>query len=264
MFPPPNTPDLEDSRAIEAHALGFVDAFPDRTGLPLPRTVEIVLRNGADGPREDEDAAMRPPVVIRTPTGIPVLYLRTGDLTGRPASVLEGGLAMELAGLSLHGQTERFRLNFEKVILPLFNVSGSAVQFLRRLTMHLENGLKRYRAVRVVVDAGYGSHLVYYFYHILQPSDEDRRNYGNMRSHHWIRAMYLAQKTSVFLPLTRLDEAGIGSGMGAFWRSCHDFLAPEDHRLIADLAIIPRSMGDRPFADQVTAMVRKIQSALLD
>ena len=264
MFPPSETPGIENTRMLKTHARHFIEAFPDRAGLAMQKGVEIIIRNGKNRHPEEEDAAMWPPVVIRYPNDEPVLYLRSGDLLDRPASVLEGGLAMELAGLGLHRQPEHFRLDFERKILPLFNVSGSAVQFLRRLTMHLECGLKRFRAVPIVTGAGYGSHLIYYYYHTIRPSDEDRRNYDNMIPHKWIRAMYLAQKTAVFLPLPRLDETGIASGMGAFWRACHDYLAPEDHHLITELADIPKSLENRPFSDQVAAMIRKIQLALLN
>jgi hypothetical protein len=262
MFLPADAPLIENTQSLETLAHRFINIFFDLTGPSLPPTIKLKIRNGTDPP-DDEDAAMHPPVVLRTPNGLPVLYLRSQELVGRPASVMEGGLAMELAVMVLQQEPGNFRLNFEREILPMFNVSGSAVQFLRRLVMHLETGLKRFKAVQLVIDAGYGGHLFYYYYHTFQLSDEDRQHYDKLVPRQWMRAMYLAQKSTIWMPLTLLDEAGIASGLRELWRDCHAYLVPEDHRLLTEIADIPRRMTGEPFATQTAAMSKKIMAELL-
>jgi len=263
MFFPSDAPRIEDDQTLETHARDFIEAFSHRTGRPFQSRLKIEIRPPANRHAEDEDAAIRPPVVIRMPNNEPVLYLRADNLLGQPASVMEGGLAMELAGMVLQQQPDNFRLNFEREILPLFDTAGSAVQFLRRLVMHLETGLKRFKAAQLAIDAGYGAYLFYYFYHTLQPSDEDRRHYTHLTPHRWMRAMYLAQKNSVHMPLTLIDEMGTASGMREFWQSCHGYLMPEDVALLVELAEIPGRLADRSFAKQVAAMFKKIMVKLL-
>jgi hypothetical protein len=262
MFPPIDAPIIENAHMLETHARRFIDTFHERAGLSVHSTAKIIIRNGTGHP-DDEDAAMRPPVVLCYPNGTPVLYLRADPLVGQPASVLEGGMALELAGGVFQQRSAGFHLNFEREILPIFSVSGSAVQFIRRLVMHLETGLKRFAATRSVIDNGYGTHLFYYCYHTFQPSEEDRRHYGELLSHHWMRAMYLARKNTDRMPLMPLDGMGTPSGLRELWKACHSYLVPEDHQLLVELAETPLRMAGQPFAAHTKAMLKKIMDRFL-
>jgi len=262
MFLPFDAPLIPNVQALDSQAHDFIDTFLALTGSTVSSAIQLTIRNDPGHPG-DEDAAMRPPVVLRTLAGAPSLHLRACELVGRPSSVMEGGLALELAGMVLQNQPNRFRINFEREILPMFNVSGSAVQFFRRLVMHLETGLKRFAAAQLVIENGYGGHLFYYYYHTFQPSEEDRQHYHQLVPRRWMRAMYLAQKNAVWMPLTLLDEMGIASGLRELWRRCHDYLRPEDHQLLVELADIPRRMSDKSFAAHTAAMSRQIMTALL-
>lgn len=263
MFGPAESPCIANAEELETQARHCIQTLSDRFDLSFRKRINIIIRNGAEGPAEDEDAAIVPPIAIRTPNNEPVLFLRTKDLVNRPLSVLEGGLALEFAVAALQQEQEIFQLNFEKEILPIFNVSGSAAQFIRRLVMHIETGLKRFKATEMAIQAGFGEKLFFYYFNILQRSDADRRHYINMISRHWMRAMYLTQKNSVYIPLPLLDKLGIFTGIRDLWRDYHDYLLPEDHKLIIELADTPRQLAGRHFTDHAVAMFRKIKVSLL-
>ncbi len=262
MLHPIDTPIIETSQKLKSHTEEFIDTFTNKFDAPNKPVIKLKISDKSVF-SSHEDEALHPPVVLLLPDGSPVLYLRSEELVGRPASILEGGLAMELAAMLLLQQhPEDFRLNFEREILPMFNLSGSAVQFLRRLVMYLETGLRRLQAVRLVIDKGYGGYLLYYYFSIFQPSDQDHRHYKKIIPHQWMRAMYLARKASVWMPLTILDELDISSGLQEFWWDCHTYLMPEDHQLLVDLAAIPGRMDNQSFASHTAAMSRAIRHRL--
>jgi hypothetical protein len=263
MFHPIDTPIIENNQTLKSHTEDFIETFIDQFEAPSKPVIKLKIWDKSGFP-SGEDEGLHPPVALLLPDGNPMLYLRSVELVGRPASILEGGLAMELAAMILLQQhPENFRLNFEREILPMFNLSGSAVQFLRRLVMHLETGLRRLQAARLVIDKGYGSHLLYYYFSIFQPSDQDQRHYKKIIPHQWMRAMYLARKVAVWMPLTILDELDISSGLQEFWWDCHTYLMPEDHQLLVDLAAIPSRMDDQSFASHTAAKSMAIRHRLM-
>jgi hypothetical protein len=263
MFGPTESPCIANAEELETQARHCIQTLSDRIGLSFHKRITIIIRKDTERSIEDKNASMEPPVVIHTPHNEPILFLRANYLVNRPLSVLEGGLALELTNAALQQEPERFQLNFEKEILPLFNVAGSAVQFIRRLVMHIEIGLKRFYATEIAIRAGFGGEIFFYYFNMLQRSDADRRHYINLIHRHWIRAMYLTQKNSVYIPIPLLDKMGIASGIRDLWRDCHDYLLPEDHKLLVELADTPHRLADRPFTDHVVAMFRKIKVTFL-
>jgi len=248
---------------LSSLASRFVTEFETALSLKHPLNVELLLhqtRSGLTGKHIDQSR----PVVVTEQNGAEiVLHLHESDLVGIPVSALQGGLDLELAAIVLGHQIEKFQFNFKREILPLFNISGTALQVIRYLVFHLETIIKRVGAVQLVLDMDHGPPLCSYYYFTTSPSREDRESYEKLVPHHWTRAIFISKKCKVHAAVTLLARQGIFAGLDTYWWTCHDYFLPEDMRLMKELAEIAARFNQIGFSEQVVALFKTIKSALL-
>ncbi|MCG6881398.1 MAG: hypothetical protein LJE96_19920 [Deltaproteobacteria bacterium] len=241
----------------------FVTEFETGLSLKHPLNVDLLLHQRRSGLADKHIDPSRPVVVTEQDGAETVLHLHESDLVGMPVSALQGGLYLELAAVVLGRQIEEFQFNFEKEILPLFNISGTALQVIRYLVFHLETIVKRVRAAQLVLDMDHGPPLCSYYYFTTSPSREESDSYEKLVPHDWTRAIFISKKCRMHAAITLLARQGIFAGLDVYWWACHDYFLPEDRRLMEELAEIAARFNQIGFSEQVVALFKTVKSALL-
>lgn len=248
---------------LALRAAMFVEAFEDGIALSAPLKVSLSLHRNPS-PRLTEDANNMPlPVRSESDGRRIILHLSIPDLVGIPALALQGWLDFELASIIIRRQHTLYRYNFKQDILPLFQVSGMAVQFIRYLVFHLEDCLKRAISTDIIQKMEHGRPLAYYYYLMTAPSAEEKQSYQNLIPHKWTRAIFICKKSKDFVPVTLLDAGGYLPALASFWRRCHAYLLPEDLELMQDFVSAFLTNRQHRFADQIVAAFEAIKSSLL-
>jgi len=183
-------------------------------------------------------------------------------LKGIPPLALKGWLDQELTCCLLETQPELYHVNFSKQILPLFPVSGSAVNLIRHMVEHLKSGLKRYLATILIIDLGHGLPQVYFYFFKINPNPEEKYNYQQIIPHNWIRASFLCQKLNEFMSISLLANRDIGFSrdLKSIWWNYNEYLLLEDKTLLEQIAAIPDKYVTKSFSYKLIEMFRKIQS----
>ena len=193
-----------------------------------------------------------------------VVKFRTNNILGQPEIVLKAALEQELALLLLKQVPKSFNFNYQRTIAPLIPVTGAAVHIIRHIVWGIEQTLQRYAATRFLIDRQQAHPQALFYFHQLQPSEKEGADYRKRQPHDWVHALYLAQKSSLFLPLSLLQDSGLSPGLISYWWDCHSFLSRSDRNLLERLAAVPtqRPAGDPRapreyrFEDQVVAMFK--------
>ncbi len=191
------------------------------------------------------------------------LHLYEPALIGIPALALQGWVDLVLAGHIAIDHDNAHRLNFSRSILPLINVSGMAIQVMRYLVYHLENGQKQAMAARLLLEMAHDRELLHYLLYRISPSKNDRENYDHLIPHHWTRAIVVCKKFQEYVVVSSLDRWSNSADTTSFWRSCNDYLLPEDVHLLKRLAEIAHSDHDNSYSDQLIAMFKAVRTNLL-
>ena len=254
---------ITDTQELEFLARTYLDIFFRQTALyPLPAThFEIDETTRFDGRQTDPE--FPGPILFFAGNQTLTITIDSGTFLNATPQVLRGGLGLQLAGYVLGLQPDMFRLNFRKDILPLLWGSGSVVQFLRRLVLHLEGGLRTCAACRFVMDLEYGADVVAYMHNFLQSLPLQKSDYQRYLPHRWMRAIFIARKSAELTPLELLDSAGQSAGLGRFWRDYNDYLLSEDKALVEEQVSISKQFEETDFTRQVIAMFRVIKDRLL-
>lgn len=192
------------------------------------------------------------------------IHLCEEDLFGIPQLALQGWLDLELSGWMVKRQPELYRFNFRKEILPLFTVSGSAVQFIRHLVAHLEAGLQRFLATRMIIDLGHELPQLYYYFLKINRSPSDRECYRRMVPHHWVRADFLCKKFKVYLCVALLADQGFSIALKSYWWDCHTYVLPQDRALLEKLVAVPSLHAERSYSYQLVQIFAAVKRQLLD
>jgi hypothetical protein len=114
----------------------------------------------------------------------------------------------------------------------------------------------------MVLDLDRGQPQVVYYFHLLNRSADDSRDYKRMQRHDWVRGLYLSRKCEAYLSIFLLQQAGLSPGLVSFWEQCNPFLLPHDRRLLDRLAQGAADDASRPFADRVVAMFDLLRAHL--
>ena len=188
----------------------------------------------------------------------------TKNILGLPKVVLEAALELELALLLLKQMRESFRFNYQRRIAPLVPVTGAAVHIIRNMVWEIEKALKRHAATRFLIDRQRARPQLLFYYHQLQPSEKEKSDYHKRQPHDWVHALFLCQKSSLFLPLSLLQNSGLSPALDSYWWDCHNFFSPSDRNLLEQLAAVPthRQTGattpsrENRFEDHVVTMFK--------
>lgn len=249
--------------ALALQATMFVEAFEEDLALSLPLNVSLSFhRDSATRLAEGADK-IPPPVFSESDNHRIIIHLNIPDLVGIPSLALQGWLDFELSTIIVRRQHTLYRYNFRRDILPLFQVSGMAVQFIRYLVFHLEDCLKRAIIADMILKMEHGLSLAYYYYLMTAPSDEEKQNYQKLVSHKWTRAIFVCQKSKEFVPVALVDSGGYLPALASFWWRCHAYLLPEDRKLMQKLAAAFIPYRRHRFSDQMVAAFEALKSDLL-
>lgn len=248
---------------LALRAAGFVKVFAEKLALAAPLNVALAFHRDQANRLAEGAAKTTPPVYSESDDHRSVIHLSTPDLIGIPSLALQGWLDSELAAIVIQRRHTVYRYNFKREILPLFQVSGMAVQFIRYLVSHLEDCLKSAIRAEIIIGIEHGLPLAYYCYLMTAPSAEEKQDYQNLLPHKWTRAIFMCKKGKEFLPVALLDAGGYMPALASFWRRCHAYLQPEDRELLQKLAAAFRAHRQHRFSDQMAAVFEVIKSDLL-
>ena len=231
-------------------------------GIYLPEIALSLQKEYLDQPYRRNRIEDRRPGILERNQQL-VLKLCVEKFTGMPALAFQGWLDLEIFSYVIQKQPELCRFNFQKDILPLFNVSGSAVQFIRYLIHQLELGLRQSIATEMILNAGHGLALVYYYYHSLPPAEKDKQDYQRLLPHLWLKAIYLSKKFGDFTSVYLLGRRGINSAIEPYWWRCHDHLIADDRALLKNMASTSHRYSEEPFALRLVEICKMVNTNLL-
>lgn len=208
----------------------------------------------------DHDQSIR--VVERNGT----LYISicSKDLLLIPLGALQGWLELKIVHAMIEADTNLYRFNFQNQILPLMPLSGSALYFIRELVEHLSRALKKREATKIITKMDRGLPQVYYYFHTINPTVEDRKLYKKSLPHNWTRASHLCGKLGEYMALSYLADQGIGfsNSLLSDWQKLYGF-TEKDQAFIGDLKSIANHFQDHEFSFRLVEMFKFLRKTLL-
>ena len=241
----------------------FIREFEKKVSPDRSLDVGLVLHQTRSEFTDPPMESPRPVVLTKQDGARTILHLYGPDFVGIPVSALQGGLDLALAAIVLGRREDEFQFNFKREILPMINVSGTAKQVIRYLVFHIEAIVKQVNAVELVLGMAHGLPLCAYYYTIISPSNEDKEDYGNLVPHRWTRAIFICKKCKEHSAVVFLAQQGIFAELETYWWACHDYILPEDKRLMKELADIAGRFSRMRFSKQIVALFEAVKSNLL-
>jgi hypothetical protein len=248
---------------LALRAAMFVEAFEEGIAPSAPLNVSLALHRNPPTRLVAGASQIHPSVFSESDDHRIIIHLNIPDLVGISTLALQGWLDFELAAVIIRRQDNLYRYNFKQDILPRFQVSGMAAQFIRYLVFHLEDCLKRGLRTDMILKMEHGLPLAYYCYLMTVPSAEQKQSYQNLVPHNWTRAIFICKKSKEFVPIALLDAGGYLPTLASFWWRCHTYLLSEDRKLLQKLAAVFLSNHHHRFSDQMMALFDAIKSDLL-
>ena len=237
----------------------FIDQFCGQMAFPSGIDIQI-----ADHPKEmDPPSSLINPLQVTLDTQKLRIYLYPEALIGISPLALQGWLDMELARCQLALEPSMYRVNFDKKIRTIFNVSGSGHHIVRHMVAHLENSLKNLIAAQIVIEIGNSSPLLHYCYHRINPSIEDGTNYERLFPHQWVRAIFLCKKNKDYMPVAALADSGLANELESYWWKCHRYLSTGDRQFLKALFNTAKQNPVKYFSDTMVEMFRLVTSQFL-
>lgn len=249
------------SYELQKYSRHFVNEFLREVEIYPPIVIDISFYPSHAAYQTEIKMSHLGPVYSERQDNCLTIHVCEEALMGIPLLALKGWLDQELTCCLLKLQPEFYQFNFNKQILPLVPVSGSAVNLLRHMVEHLKYGLNRFLVTRMIIDSGHGLSQVCFYSFKMNPSSEERDNYHRIIPHHWIRASFLCEKFKEFMPISLLADRNItfSRDLKSVWWKHHEYLTHEDRILLEDLVIIPDKYSDAPYSVKLIEMFRKLQ-----
>jgi hypothetical protein len=242
----------------------YIEDIRNRSvGTYLPEIALSLHRGTIDRPFKRNVLEDRKPAILEHNQNL-ILNLYAENLFGMPPLAFQGWLDLEIFSHVIQKQPELHRFNFQKDILPLFNVSGSAVQFMRYLIHKLELGLRQILAAEMILNAGHGLALVYYYYYCLTPAEEDKQDYRRFLPHLWLKAVYLSKKFGDFTSVCLLSRSGTNSALKQYWWRCHDHFTSSDRTLLENMVSTSYRYSEEPFAFRLVEICKLVKTNVLE
>ena len=187
------------------------------------------------------------------------------DFLGIPTGVLQGWLELEIVHAMVEADTNFYQFNFQNQILPLMPLAGSGLYFIRELVEHLSRGLKRLEATKIITRMGRGLPQVYYYFHTINPTAEDKELYEKVMPHNWTRAGHLCRKIGEYMALSYLTDQNVGFSHALLsdWQKQYGF-TEKDQTFMEDLVFIADHFKDREFSFRLVEMFKLLKKTLLD
>lgn len=248
---------------VSRRAEMFVRAFEADMADSTPLDVSLVIHRKPCTRSVESVHGKQAPISSESDDQNITIHLNTPDLVGIPTLALQGWLDAELAAVVIRRQHRLQRYNFKRDILPIFQVSGMAVQFVRYLVAHLEKCLKSALLTDMILEMQHGLPLAYYHYLKTVPAVGEKQDYLTSAPHRWMRAIVVCKTCKAFVPVALLDAGGYLPTLRSFWWQCHTYILPEDRALMQKLAATLFSHRRDAFAKQMVAGFSTIATDLL-
>lgn len=233
-----------------------------KAGAYLPKVSFALHRESIDRRLNPKTSQRSKPVLLERNKRL-ILNLYEEQLKGIPPSAFQGWIDMELFSYVIRKQPELYRFNFKKDILPLYWVSGSAVQLMRYLVHQIEIGLRQALATNMILGEGHGLPLLYYYFYTLTPAEEDKADYRRFYPHRWLKAIFLSKKFADFHSIYLLKHNGITSEIEKYWWQCHDHFKSEDRTLLETLVTTSHRYRTEPFAFRLIEIFKLVKTNIL-
>jgi len=193
------------------------------------------------------------------------LHLVEEELLSIPSSVLQGWLDREVGFFLLEQEDGFGTVHFRNEILPLFPVSGSAVQLMRHLVEFLINAVKEHWVTELAVQVGHGLPQAHYRFFKDSGERGDSETYKRLMSHTWSRALFLSRKLKDLAPLCPLKRmhGSFPVGLHEEWWRRHGYLAERDRLLLEEMTSQCKYKGPGPFSRNVVDLFEIICRSLL-
>ena len=182
-----------------------IDEYRRKSEFSFPGSLSLTLYPTGTAFTESRPGNSGEPIVLEEKGDALVLHLCRELLRPVPERAIKGWLHHVLAHYQLSQQRAFSPFNFSREILPLFPVSGSAVNLVRQIVERLKNGLEAFLTIRWIVAIGLGEEQVSLFSYRLKILAEGMEPYQLAIPHPWIRAACLSGFLQLFLAVTCLD-----------------------------------------------------------
>jgi hypothetical protein len=240
---------------------------------------EFLNKSGSAGPRELRFLFY--PTLAALPGGLPgttdlpgypervgrdlVFHLAEEAIRVWPLPAVKGWIQREAAGVQLTMELGPAPFNFQKLILPLFPVSGSAVNIIRQIVEQLKGALDDLLATRILLDLGLVEPQFHFFAFRLGAPAQDPGPYQDTLPHGWVRASFLGGRLRDFMALSLLADQGREEGelLKERWWRIYGFFIREDQALLEELAQAILGSSRRPYPELLAGMFVRVRDALL-
>jgi hypothetical protein len=233
-----------------------------KAGVYLPKVSIALHQRSTDRRSSPKTSFHQQPVLVERNDRL-ILNLYEKDLIGIPPLVLQGWLDIEIFSYIIRKHNELHRFNFERDILPLYYVSGAAVQLMRYLVHQIDIGLRQALATNMILDAGHGLPLLYYYFYTIGPAEEDKEDYRRFFPHCWLKAIFLCKKFADFQSIYLLKSSGITPEIERYWWQCHSHLITEDRKFLEMLVSTTHQYRGETFAFRLVEIFKLVKTNIL-
>ena len=250
---------------LESTVREGIDEYRLKSRSPFPGTLDLTFYLTLSGFREFRPGNSDDPIVLEEKGDGLVLHLCRELLRPAPERAIKGWLHHVLGHYQLNKQRAFSPFNFSRQILPLFPVTGSAVNLVRQIIERLKNGLEAFLTIRWIAAIGLGEGQISLFSYRLKVLAEEMEPYQLAIPHPWIRAACLSGFLPHFLAITCLDGQNLSAAreLKIQWWSRHAHLLLEDQALLEEMALVPLEKGAHPFPVLLTELFQLLRSNLL-
>jgi hypothetical protein len=258
---------IADSLELQRYSQHFLEDFLEKeeTIIYPPLDVNLFFHQSREAYNQDPKRAFAGPVFSEKNGDHFTIHLCEECLKDIPSLALQGWLVQELSLCIQKLQPEFYKCNFRSKIYPLWPVIGLAENHMREMVEDIETSLKKYLAIRQIIDLGLGASQVYFYFYSVNPSSEDKTHYEEAIPHGWTKALFLCRKLKEFIPIFLLAGKNVefSIDLKSYWLKAHDYLLPEDVTLLKILAGIPEELQGAQYSDKVAEMFKKVKARLL-
>jgi hypothetical protein len=251
--------------SLESFAREGIEEYRLKTKFPLPEDVSLAFYPTWTEFRDAGPGSSGNPVYLEAKGEELVIHLCRELLRQTPGRVLKGWLQYLLAHDRLKKQNTFSPFNFSRQILPLFPVTGSAVNLVRQIVERMKNGLESFLTIRWIAAVGLGEEQVPLFSYRLKTLAGGMETYQLAIPHPWIRAVCLSDFLQHFLAVCCLTGQDLSAARDLkiqWWRR-HAQLLREDQALLEEMALVPLEKATQPFPALLVELFLLLRSNLL-
>lgn len=252
------------TKEIEQQAVNIVSDFLQQFSPPArPKVSYSFIREPESGDHQLHTHNEQS-VQVEQRDGKIHLSVHTDYLLGIPVSALQGWLELKVALAMAESDSNYYKFNFQDQILPLMQIAGGAVYFIRELIEHLSRALKIYEATKTINNMSRGLPQVYYHFYTYNPTTEAKELYKKLLPHNWSRASHLCRKLGSYLALSYLAENDVGfsSTLLNDWHKEYG-LTENDRAFMEEMVHIAAHNRDREFSFRMVEMFKSLKESLL-